>query len=92
MYVLSPRVSTFSNLDFSANFLYNNYKQALNIISDSHVTLPKLMHDLNLTDESIFEDWLTEEKTYLQGLRTEPEDETLQMEYWQRLINLGSSK
>ncbi|KAG1730167.1 hypothetical protein EDD22DRAFT_1011782 [Suillus occidentalis] len=71
-----------------SDFLYNNYKQALDIISDSHVTLPKLMHDLNLTHESIFEDWLTEEKTYLQGLRTEPEDETLQMEYFQRLINL----
>jgi hypothetical protein len=85
-------VSTFSNLNFSADFLYNNYKQALDIISDSRVTLPKLMHDLNVTHESIFEDWLTEEKTYLQGLRTEPEDETLQMEYFQRLINLGASK
>ncbi|KAG1726327.1 hypothetical protein EDD22DRAFT_789520, partial [Suillus occidentalis] len=75
-----------------SDFLYNNYKQALDIISDSRVTLPKLMHDLNVTHESIFEDWLTEEKTYLQGLRTEPEDETLQMEYFQRLINLGASK
>ncbi|KAG2346996.1 hypothetical protein BDR05DRAFT_996791 [Suillus weaverae] len=74
-----------------SDFLYNNYKQALNIIGDSHITFPKLMHDLNITHESIFEDWLMEEKTYLQGLHTEPEDKTLQMEYWQKLINLSAS-
>ncbi|KAG2038018.1 hypothetical protein BDR03DRAFT_981835 [Suillus americanus] len=57
-----------------SDFLYNNYKQALNIIADSRITLPKLMQDLDITHESIFEDWLTEEKTYLQSLCTEPED------------------
>ncbi|KAG0708391.1 hypothetical protein DFH29DRAFT_1045059 [Suillus ampliporus] len=33
-----------------------------------------------------------EEKVYLQGLCTEPELETLQMEYWQKLVNLSASK
>ncbi|KAG1902578.1 uncharacterized protein F5891DRAFT_1127555 [Suillus fuscotomentosus] len=75
-----------------SDFFYNNYKQALNIIADSCITLPKLMHNLNITHESIFEDWLTEEKTYLQSLRTKPEHEMLQMEYWQKLVNLVASK
>ncbi|KAG2336445.1 hypothetical protein BDR05DRAFT_978790 [Suillus weaverae] len=64
-------------------FLYHNYKQALDIICDSRITLPKLMQDIN---------WLKEEKVYLQGLCTEPELKTLQMEYWQKLVNLSTSK
>ncbi|KAG1799829.1 uncharacterized protein HD556DRAFT_1430551 [Suillus plorans] len=68
-----------------SNFLYCNYKQALDILNDGNTTLPKLMQDLGLTDESIFERWLEEEKTYLQ-------DETLQMEYWQKLVNFTASK
>ncbi|KAG1837203.1 hypothetical protein C8R48DRAFT_751645 [Suillus tomentosus] len=75
-----------------SNFLYCNYKQALDILNDGNTTLPKLMQDLRLTDKSIFECWLEEEKTYLQGLTREPEDETLQMEYWQKLVNFTASK
>ncbi|KAG1765824.1 hypothetical protein EV702DRAFT_1182405 [Suillus placidus] len=72
-------------------FLYHNYKQALDIICDSQITLPKLMQDINVTEESTFDEWLKEEKVYLQGLCTEPELETLQMEYWQKLVNLSTS-
>ncbi|KAG1900426.1 uncharacterized protein F5891DRAFT_1128589 [Suillus fuscotomentosus] len=75
-----------------SNFLYCNYKQALDILNDGDTTLPKLMQDLGLADESIFERWLEEEKTYLQGLTREPEDETLQMEYWQKLVNFTASE
>ncbi|KAG1734417.1 uncharacterized protein EDB91DRAFT_1238427 [Suillus paluster] len=75
-----------------SNFLYHNYKQALNIICDSQITLLKLMQDINVTEESTFDEWLKEEKVYLQGLCTEPELETLQMEYWQKLVNLSASK
>ncbi|KAG1724205.1 uncharacterized protein EDB91DRAFT_1239991 [Suillus paluster] len=75
-----------------SNFLYHNYKQALNIICDSQITLPKLMQDINVTEESTFNEWLKEEKVYLQGLCTEPELKTLQMEYWQKLVNLSASK
>ncbi|KAG1906113.1 uncharacterized protein F5891DRAFT_1125597 [Suillus fuscotomentosus] len=59
-----------------SDFLYNNYKQTLNIIADSRITLPKLMHNLNITHD----------------LRPKPEHETLQMEYWQKLVNLVASK
>ncbi|KAG1721163.1 hypothetical protein EDD22DRAFT_983130 [Suillus occidentalis] len=72
-------------------FLYNNYKQALNVLHDAHATLPKLMAELGVTDESIFDAWLAEEHNYLMFLMQEPEHETLHMEYWQRLVNLSGS-
>jgi hypothetical protein len=50
------------------------------------------MKDLRVTDERVFEMWIQEEKMYLQGLKKEPVDETLQMEYYQRHINLWASK
>ncbi|KAG0701438.1 hypothetical protein DFH29DRAFT_982689 [Suillus ampliporus] len=75
-----------------SNFLYNNYKQVLEILYDGHITLPKLMQDIGVSDKSIFEDWLEEEREYLHGLRSEPHQETLQMEYWQKLVNLAASK
>jgi hypothetical protein len=50
------------------------------------------MKDLGITDDRVFETWIQEERTYLQGLKKEPVDETLQMEYYQRLINLWASE
>ncbi|KAG1775054.1 hypothetical protein EV702DRAFT_1199651 [Suillus placidus] len=84
-----------NNFEVYANlsdFLYNNYKQALDILNDGDATLPNLMRDLKVTDETVFEHWLEEEKVYLRGLMREPEVKTLQMEYWQRLVNLTVSK
>ncbi|KAG2040098.1 hypothetical protein BDR03DRAFT_932884 [Suillus americanus] len=69
-----------------SDFLYNNYKQALDVLDDGNATLPKLMQDLKVADVSVFERWLEDEKAYLVGLTREPEEETLQMEYWQRLV------
>ncbi|KII92210.1 hypothetical protein PLICRDRAFT_104028 [Plicaturopsis crispa FD-325 SS-3] len=83
------------NFEIYANlttFLFNNYKQALNILSDGDVALPLAMADLNITSRQVFEVWLAEEKEYLLGLQKEPEEETLQMEYWQKLINLHGSE
>jgi hypothetical protein len=74
------------------NFLHNNYKQALNILSDGKINLKKLMQDIHTADKSVFERWLQEERDYLHGLRSEPEHETLQMEYWQKLVNLAASQ
>ncbi|KAG1836694.1 hypothetical protein DFJ58DRAFT_846843 [Suillus subalutaceus] len=50
------------------NFLYNNYKQALDILSDGEIILKKLMQDIHIPDESVFEWWLQEERDYLHGL------------------------
>ena len=49
------------------------------------------MQDLNVADVATFEVWLREEKSYLEGLQHEPEEETLTMEYWQRLMKLNES-
>ncbi|KIK21581.1 hypothetical protein PISMIDRAFT_12206 [Pisolithus microcarpus 441] len=36
--------------------------------------------------------WLDEERLYLKSLLCEPPEESLQMEYWQRLVNLAASR
>jgi hypothetical protein len=50
------------------------------------------MFDLGITDRRVLEEWLEEEKVYLKGLQKEPEEETLHMEYWQKLVNLHGSE
>jgi hypothetical protein len=50
------------------------------------------MKDLGISDASVFEAWLVEERTYLQGLKKEPAEETLQIEYYQKLVNLWASE
>jgi hypothetical protein len=41
-----------------------------------------------------FHEWLVEEKTYLQGLKNagKTNEETLEMEYVQKLVNLSASQ
>ncbi|KAI6010375.1 hypothetical protein BKA83DRAFT_4467509 [Pisolithus microcarpus] len=73
------------------NFLFDNYKQALVIIRDGKTILPNLKRDLPIEDDNIFCRWLEEEKEYLEGLSCEPLEETLHMEYWQRLGKLEVS-
>ncbi|KAG1805499.1 hypothetical protein EV424DRAFT_1474356 [Suillus variegatus] len=75
-----------------STFLYNNYKQALCILHDGQSTLPQLMRELGITNDSVFENWLVEERAYLMSLNQEPKHETLQMEYWQKLVNMTASK
>ena len=83
---------SFVNTNYQlGDFLYNNYKQALDIIANGGRILPGLMQDLNITDVATFEVWLSEERSYLEGLQCEPEEETLAMEYWQRLVKLNES-
>lgn len=50
------------------------------------------MADLQITDAAIFEQWREEERAYLQGLSQEPLQETLEMEYYQKLVNLSASR
>ena len=49
------------------------------------------MFDMGIATADVFEDWLVEEREYLQGLKMEPEAETLHMEYYQKLINFHAS-
>lgn len=50
------------------------------------------MRDQNIANVGVFDEWLTEERLYLLNLRREPLQETLVMEYWQKLVNLGASE
>ncbi|KAG1892860.1 uncharacterized protein F5891DRAFT_963824 [Suillus fuscotomentosus] len=72
-------------------FLYN-YKQALNILYDGQTVLPRLMQELGVTDESELEAWLENERWNTKAGGKDLEQETLQMEYWQKLVNLSTSK
>jgi SH3-like domain-containing protein len=71
----------------TATVFTNKYRRALKI----KATLPMLreaMASLGVESRSVFETWLEKEKVYLNALRKEPEQETLQMEYYQKLVNL----
>lgn len=77
---------------FQGTFLVDNYKEALDTLEDDQKALMTAMRDLNISDTSVFEEWLCEEKVYLSRLKREPQEETLQMEYWQALVNLSTTK
>ena len=47
---------------------------------------------MGISNVEVFDEWLNEEREYLQGLRAEPEVETLQMNYYQKLINFHASE
>ncbi|KAI6011812.1 hypothetical protein BKA83DRAFT_4474400 [Pisolithus microcarpus] len=76
----SDEMEVYANL---TKFLLNNYKQALDILSNGH---------LGVSDLATFKVWLDEERLYLKSLLCEPPEESLQMEYWQRLVNLAASR
>ncbi|KAI6116970.1 hypothetical protein EDD17DRAFT_1477623 [Pisolithus thermaeus] len=85
----SDEMEVYANL---TKFLLNNYKQALDILSNGRATLDRLMCKLRVSDLAIFKLWLDEERVYLKSLLHELPEETLQMEYWQRLVNLAASR
>src|SRR6266550_179294 len=68
-------------------FLVNNYKQAVEILR-SEPTLLSAMQAQGISDINIFTDWLEEERQYLEGLKQEPVQDTLEMEYYRRLVVL----
>jgi hypothetical protein len=50
------------------------------------------MEDQQIRSVDTFKTWLSKERAYLVGLKREPLKETLQMEYWQKLVNLEASQ
>jgi hypothetical protein len=46
------------------------------------------MRALNVSTCDVFETWLTKGKQYLQLMKKEPEEETMEMDYYQKLVNL----
>lgn len=46
------------------------------------------MRSLGVPNRDVFKSWLAAERECLKKLSTEPLEETLQMEYYQKLVNL----
>ncbi|KAJ7440038.1 hypothetical protein FB451DRAFT_1059100 [Mycena latifolia] len=81
-------LDTYANL---STFLVNNYKQGVEIL-EGEGTLHVAMAELGVEDVSEFPKRLEDEKAYLKGLGKEPETETDQIEYLNRLIKLMEKK
>jgi hypothetical protein len=75
----------------TGSFLFNNYKQALSILNNES-GLEQAMRDLHVSHRTVFEDWRAEERRYLESLVTEPIVETLEMEYYQKLVELYAAE
>ncbi|KAJ3712392.1 hypothetical protein C8R42DRAFT_647550 [Lentinula raphanica] len=67
-----------------SKFLVDKYKQAIEI-QQSASALAHTMNDLGITSTEVFPHWLKQEQEYLQSLKKEPPEETLQMEYFKKL-------
>ncbi|KAG6906459.1 hypothetical protein DXG01_013831 [Tephrocybe rancida] len=67
-------------------FLVNNYRQVLGILAGTDA-LHKTMNNQGITLTDVFHQRLKEERAYLTSLAKEPVQETLEMEYDQKLVN-----
>ncbi|KAJ7080779.1 hypothetical protein B0H15DRAFT_924340 [Mycena belliarum] len=71
-----------------SGLLCSKYRRALR----TKATLPALketMVGLGVASRDVFETWLEKEKAFLQTLSAEPPQETMEMEYYQKLVNLS---
>lgn len=75
---------------FEGKFLLENYKQALAVL-DTRPAVLIAMEKVGAGDGSIVKTWLAEEDAYLHGLKKEPLQETLKMEYYSLLVALEAS-
>ncbi|KAJ7853837.1 hypothetical protein B0H14DRAFT_3653218 [Mycena olivaceomarginata] len=64
--------------------LISKYRRALEIKS-TYSALRQSMRELGVQSRDEFETWRTKEKAHLRSLSKEPEQETLEMEYFQKL-------
>ncbi|KAJ7156601.1 hypothetical protein C8R43DRAFT_821609, partial [Mycena crocata] len=93
---ISTYVKHFDSFETYANlskFLCTNYCQALTILK-TEPALATWMRQEGVNDFAEFHQWLLEEKTYLLSLKNAPKtsNETLEMEYIQKLVNLSASQ
>ncbi|KAJ7109052.1 hypothetical protein C8R43DRAFT_905012 [Mycena crocata] len=78
---------TFETYQSLSLLLANKYKRALEVKSTAPA-LADAMRDLGVETTETFKEWLAREKEVLESLTREPLEETLQMEYYQKLVNL----
>ncbi|KAJ7057970.1 hypothetical protein C8F01DRAFT_1085809 [Mycena amicta] len=70
-----------------SNLLARKYEEALRIKA-TEVALDTALEAMDVSDRKVLETWVVEEEAFLTGLKKEPEEETLQMEYFQSLVTL----
>ncbi|KAJ7770254.1 hypothetical protein DFH07DRAFT_735608 [Mycena maculata] len=71
--------------------LCSKYRRALEI-KGTYGSLRDAMQRLQVESHEVFESWLEQEKAYLRTLSKEPLKETLEMEYYQKLVNLQDAE
>ncbi|KAJ7735271.1 hypothetical protein DFH07DRAFT_870772 [Mycena maculata] len=67
------------------------YRRALEI-KGTYGSLCDAMQRLQVESREVFKSWLEQEKTYLRTLSREPLEETLEIEYYQKLVNLQAAE
>ncbi|KAI0702843.1 hypothetical protein BC835DRAFT_1263474 [Cytidiella melzeri] len=77
--------------DWVSTFLLHNYQQALGIIQKDGADLRNLSAKLGTTPAD-FAQYLKDEKAYLQGLKAEPEELSLRLEYLESLEALDEAR
>ncbi|KAF7373332.1 hypothetical protein MSAN_00542800 [Mycena sanguinolenta] len=71
-----------------STLLCSKYRRALEVLA-TQPTLHDAMRRLGVKSRAEFEGWLEKEKAHLRSLSKEPLQETLEMEYYQKLVNLA---
>jgi hypothetical protein len=78
-------------LNFSGNFLRNNYVQAQGLIDEYTDAVASLSSSLGLT-ETDFEHWIDEEHQFLMDLKEELSDHVLACSYIQALVDVDNAQ
>ncbi|KAJ7017835.1 hypothetical protein C8F04DRAFT_1199860 [Mycena alexandri] len=74
------------------SLLDSKYRHALQVLARAGQLLEALDGlGLDRADKSVFSTWLDAERAALEKLPTDPPEETLQMEYYRKLVDLGVS-
>jgi hypothetical protein len=50
------------------------------------------MKSLGVSTRDVFETWLEKEKEYLRAMKKEPLEETMEMEYYEKLVQYNDSE
>jgi hypothetical protein len=75
----------------TALLLASKYRRALEVKQKSAL-FKEEMQRLGVGSRAEFDSWLAEEKRYLKSLSKEPAEETLQMEYYKKLVTLEEAE
>jgi hypothetical protein len=82
-------VSAHEWIIFLGNFIYQNYRQALERIQIDTPRLAALSTKLGISGED-YERYLELERAYLMGLRTEPQEVKATADYMEQLFELDN--